>query len=276
MQQAYLAVMGGYALRVPGSDQLFRLDGFQYYTLIKNRIIDAETAVCPTADINDRSKGDSLAKAVTCAQISFLLIQTFGRVGQHLPVTALEVVTLALVMCAIIAYGFWWNKPLSILRPTVIHVPFNHEQIWKILHQYIESPRNNNDEPIDCNSVRFRAWGVNKPTGFYIFNAGLLVLAYKLIHLLAWNFQFATSTEKLLWRIITLISLALALLHVPVYYFVPKARWDQGNFRSFSGPLWIAYILCRAYIYAEIFLSLRAAPAAVYETVAWGLYFPHL
>ncbi|KAL9634475.1 MAG: hypothetical protein Q9164_004067 [Protoblastenia rupestris] len=69
-------------------------------------------------EIEDKSKADHLAKTLICVQAAWLLVQVFGRVAQKLPVTLLEVNTLAHVMCTFIIYLLWWNKPSMIYEPT--------------------------------------------------------------------------------------------------------------------------------------------------------------
>src|SRR5579871_1127922 len=120
MTQSFFAVMGGYALRPSGSKTLFRIDGYRFYTLIKDGTIPLPRL--STSEILDRSKGDWLAKMVVCLQIFWLLVQLVGRAIQHLPITTLELFTLGLALCGLITYGFWWYKPLDIQKPTIIEI----------------------------------------------------------------------------------------------------------------------------------------------------------
>lgn len=45
--------------------------------------------------IDDKSKANDLAKAAVLVQASWMLLQVIGRLGFHLPVTLLEVNTVA-------------------------------------------------------------------------------------------------------------------------------------------------------------------------------------
>ena len=69
-------------------------------------------------EIEDKSKADRLTKTVVCIQAGWLLVQVFGRVAQNLPVTLLEINTLAHVLCTFIIYLLWWNKPSMVSEPT--------------------------------------------------------------------------------------------------------------------------------------------------------------
>ena len=53
-------------------------------------------------DIEDKSKSDHLAKTVICVQAAWFLIQVIGRRAEGLPVTLLDVNTLAHVICTFI------------------------------------------------------------------------------------------------------------------------------------------------------------------------------
>ena len=52
--------------------------------------------------IRDKSKSDSLAKGLVCIQAGWILIQTIARKADGLPVTLLEVNTVAHVVAAVL------------------------------------------------------------------------------------------------------------------------------------------------------------------------------
>lgn len=69
-------------------------------------------------DILDKSKADNVSKLLSLLQALWMLFQILGRLIARLPVTLLEVNTLAHIICAIIIYLLWWNKPKLITEPT--------------------------------------------------------------------------------------------------------------------------------------------------------------
>lgn len=71
-------------------------------------------------DIRDKSKSDGLAKALVILQASWMLIQTVSRKVVGLPVSLLEVNTVAHVFCAFVVYVLWWKKPREVREPTVL------------------------------------------------------------------------------------------------------------------------------------------------------------
>ena len=72
-------------------------------------------------DILDKNKTDNLSKVVSVVQALWMLAQIVGRLIADIPVTLLEVNTLAHIMCAIIIYMLWWDKPKLINEPTKLH-----------------------------------------------------------------------------------------------------------------------------------------------------------
>jgi hypothetical protein len=72
------------------------------------------------ASIKDRSKADGLAKILVCLQAGYIIVQYVGRLAAHLPQTFLEINTIGHVLCALIMYMFWWDKPQDIQEPTVL------------------------------------------------------------------------------------------------------------------------------------------------------------
>ncbi|KAG2074525.1 hypothetical protein BDR04DRAFT_1126827 [Suillus decipiens] len=73
-----------------------------------------EMPVIMQADIEDRSKGDALSKGIAILQLVWFVLQLVARYVQNLPMTLLELDTLAVATLASIAYGFWWKKPKDV------------------------------------------------------------------------------------------------------------------------------------------------------------------
>ncbi|KAL8948920.1 MAG: hypothetical protein Q9222_004924 [Ikaeria aurantiellina] len=69
-------------------------------------------------DILDKSKADNVSKLLSVLQALWMLAQIITRLNGNLSITLLEVNTLAHIICAIIIYGLWWNKPKLINEPT--------------------------------------------------------------------------------------------------------------------------------------------------------------
>ncbi|RXW20433.1 hypothetical protein EST38_g5430 [Candolleomyces aberdarensis] len=91
------------------------------------RLFDARNTLksLPSKNIEilDRSKGDALTKGLTFVQTFWFIVQFAARGVQNLNVTALEVITLVYAVTALLAYIFWWDKPLHVQNPIVIPLP---------------------------------------------------------------------------------------------------------------------------------------------------------
>ncbi|KAJ7700322.1 hypothetical protein B0H17DRAFT_907298, partial [Mycena rosella] len=70
-----------------------------------------------TEDIMDKSKGDALSKGVALVQGLWFTVQCLARFSQHLPVTELEIATLAFAVVNFFTWLLWWGKPLDVQRP---------------------------------------------------------------------------------------------------------------------------------------------------------------
>ena len=68
------------------------------------------------ADIEDKSKADGMAKGIAILQATWFLTQCIARAAQKLPLTEVEVVTLALASLSIMMYVLWWEKPMDVRR----------------------------------------------------------------------------------------------------------------------------------------------------------------
>ncbi|TFK59898.1 hypothetical protein BDN72DRAFT_850992 [Pluteus cervinus] len=73
-------------------------------------------------EIEDHSKGDALSKAVVAVQTTWFVLECLVRLQQKLPLTELEVGTLAFAILNMFTYGFWWHKPLNVLCPIAIDI----------------------------------------------------------------------------------------------------------------------------------------------------------
>jgi len=73
-------------------------------------------------EIQDRSKGDMLSKGLVIIQTGWFLLQCIARRVEHLPITELEIVTLAFATLNFATYGLWWHKPLNVQCPFRVRI----------------------------------------------------------------------------------------------------------------------------------------------------------
>ncbi|KAJ7863512.1 hypothetical protein B0H14DRAFT_2348923 [Mycena olivaceomarginata] len=190
-------------------------------------------------DIEDKSKGDSLSKGVVVLQGLWFAAQCLARVQQRLPLTGLEVATLAFQSVSIFIWLLWWYKPLDVQEPIRLgpadefgawaerrHIPrapsFNVAVVRVVTNA--RNPVLLGDcsafDPIGSTSVPL-FWSTH---GFYCkggsgkgdihfvsmftfvqFLAGTI---FGLIHCGAWNAHFPSADEMLIWRCCALVVCA--------------------------------------------------------------------
>ncbi|KAI5790941.1 hypothetical protein FPQ18DRAFT_378949 [Pyronema domesticum] len=71
--------------------------------------------------VTDRSKADSLAKLLVCAQAFWVVINIIAQKASGLPSTLIELNVVVHVVVNVVVYGFWWNKPLSVQSSIILN-----------------------------------------------------------------------------------------------------------------------------------------------------------
>jgi hypothetical protein len=209
------------------------------------------------AEINDRSKADWVVKSLAILQSLWFTAQLIGRWAQGLAVTTLELFTFGIVICAIITYIANWEKPFDVRVPVVLTTK----------HSILR------EDWIDRLGLT-DSLAIKMPS---LHKIGLVAicLGFGAIHVGGWNFHFPSMTEQLLWRIssVACVSLPLTILSIAFYGayggHLPEIIQRINLFGC--GPL---YVLFRIYMFIEMFITLRAVPASVYQTPQWSQYFP--
>ena len=127
---SYYAGMGGFVLDTEclprGYEALFH-EPDRLTLTASGVLLLAQSGHVPDLDresIWDKSKADSLAKALVCLQAAWMILQTLGRLVVHEPITLLEVNTLGHIFCAFVIYVLWWHKPKEVHAPTVLEGPW--------------------------------------------------------------------------------------------------------------------------------------------------------
>ncbi|KAG6905872.1 hypothetical protein DXG01_017179 [Tephrocybe rancida] len=119
----FFAIMGGFQIceseRTPR--HIDDPDDLLPYLVEKQITISEE-------EILDRSKGDILSKIIVLLQVSWFILQVLARAIQHLPITELEISTIAFAALNFVTYFCWWNKPYDVQYPIIIRASHSTSQ----------------------------------------------------------------------------------------------------------------------------------------------------
>ena len=280
---AMLATMNGL--------RLVKEDGSSDHAEFIHRV--SSNVAMPTKDqIQDRGKGDNIAKTITIIQTLWFAVQAAHRVSQDLIVTELEITVLAHVALNIFIYWCWWNKPLNLGFPVDVYV--------KKSEGTSGTEADGNRAPADAESqtstprprlsfrVNLGAFLVDEVNAWYVRPWGAAVLVFGTamiggtfgaIHCLAWNSTFPSHVEQTLWRVSALVvtvspglgSMVFALQTAGEVVDEPKTlTWIV------FGLLGSVYCMGRICLLAVALAALRSLPESAYESPSWATYIPHI
>jgi len=126
LEHGFLVVMGG--MGITSAEQNPEILDHGSTLTPYGALTFAKAGVLPEVDkerIVGRSKADSLGKTLVCLQALWMVVQTVSRKVAGLPITLLELNTLAHVACAVIMYFIWWKKPQNVSE--VFEIPVQEE-----------------------------------------------------------------------------------------------------------------------------------------------------
>lgn len=115
-------------------------------------------------DISDQevesfSKQDGLQKLIVCVQVMWFFVQAIARWCQHLPLTLLELDTIAHVFFALVIYGLWYKKPYCATAPYICRDEriINMAALFSLHNDYSwpKETRNVQSHTIPMNAVAF-------------------------------------------------------------------------------------------------------------------------
>jgi len=113
LTHGFFAIMGGF-MEYEGNQPIRVLlpDELESYSLTGN----GDSPRLSKAEIDDKSKGDAISKGVVILQTGWFVTQCIARGLQGLPITELELATVAFATLNLIIYVLWWDKPQNVQR----------------------------------------------------------------------------------------------------------------------------------------------------------------
>ena len=203
-------------------------------------------------ELKSRSTTDWIANTLALFQISWFGAQLLVRRIQHLHVTAMEILTLAFIVCSIFTFGFCWPQPQNVAYPVVLppleekpperpaitspKAPLNtvsedSPAIETSLHR-VEDRSSITTHPLehstpDGSGALDKSDEVQKRTSKLLndvdraFTISFLLFAFAGgvfggVHCLAWNSTFPTPKERLAWRVCSVATTGLPIIAVSI------------------------------------------------------------
>ncbi|ETW84774.1 hypothetical protein HETIRDRAFT_473500 [Heterobasidion irregulare TC 32-1] len=309
LTHGFFAGMGGFMLSHGNTS--FTLGPQDFNDLLTIGAIDFPTV---TEDqIDDKNKSDTLAKALAALQLSWFMFQCIMRTVEHLPLTELEVMTLAFTILTMPSRAFWWQKPLNVRLPVPVKIRdysailiLKGEQelsekrdppkeqyspsfgicVIDDLVTFIAHPVCETDGTFSLvkpNSSRVRTLfaGETTPqedTAIYNF-IGCVAMVFGAIHCIAWSSEFTSDIELLLWRVSSAVLIGVPALHL-VWHFllhIDSLSKTLQRMSSYVVPTTsVLYALARFTLIFQSFASLRSLSPGSYDATSWTAYIPHL
>jgi hypothetical protein len=228
-----------------------------------------------SAKIQALQKSDKLAKILVCLQVSWLIIQAIARRIAKLPVTLLELNTIAQVWITLVIYGLWWFKPQGIAE--VIEVDFSHCNQCRI------QLRENGTWPLfsSTRQTNTDAWeiGLEGRKFSVSFLFGIISIAgtvYIAVDALGWTAYFPTHSEMIVWHVSICIfagSSLLLLIAALLYYLALGSDTTRAFLTFFASSV---ALLARTVLTIEAFICIRRLPVGAYSTPSWSDVIPHI
>ena len=235
--------------------------------------------------IKDLAKSDTLSKLIACGQALWLVTQVVTRLCQHRAVTLLEISTCAYVSCALLSYAAWWKKSQGCMSPIMISC--SEDTLSELLDRSSGGYYNQESrgeflwagrdwwESVDFDSGRPRTIVFHLCTSLAV----LCPAAFGAVHVASWNVTLPSDVELWMWRGSSLYCLIIGTtfaVYMLLSAYDKTPSWlivFYKKFLYFVGPL---YIIVRAYMIVEVFLSLRALPSSALQSVQWSSLIPHV
>ncbi|KAI1151823.1 hypothetical protein F4825DRAFT_462315 [Nemania diffusa] len=262
-------------------------------------------------DINDKSKVDSLLRALTVLQALWVILTAIVRGANGLPVSQLEIATSAFSLSAAATYAASWWKPKDVSRPLQLQEPtdwplITPDSTYIIVQRFVLRLTS----LFVAHHARFVTPPLRIPNDF-VRMEGNIPLIFTLmacssfvfggIHLIAWNFEFPSYPELILWRVSSLTSSILPLITLglniylnyrltthPTKHLIPWLSENLEPLEALRGPFWesvceflvlgtgIIYVASRLIILVLLFTSLRSAPKGIYDNTPWTRFLPNI
>ncbi|KIJ14008.1 hypothetical protein PAXINDRAFT_100363 [Paxillus involutus ATCC 200175] len=233
----FFVLMGGFILQDGAHRELVKtrydLKGLRLDVKIMNPKITKK-------QIRDRSKSDVLGNMLLVLQLSWFILQVIARATNHLAITLVEIDTLALAALSLLLFFFWWNKPWAAECPHIFYTKpseSNSEFVTNPTHcedSHVDNPHERSvtdhgdtrtplieDHTLSvhrrkCDWIdEITTGGLSGGDHKTLLVLLIVWMIFGALHMIAWDFQFPSHAEKIMWRLAS-----LTLVGAPCVYFL--------------------------------------------------------
>lgn len=124
MVQGFCIYMHGFQIQTK-DDWFYTIESKNVAPLIEAGVIQSYNL--RETEIKDRAKVDASAKLLTVIQSTWTIINILARAAYSLPISPIEITTVAYVICAAFTYAMWWAKPKDMQTPISMLLPYTRE-----------------------------------------------------------------------------------------------------------------------------------------------------
>jgi hypothetical protein len=110
-------------------------------------------------EIKDKGRSDAVSKGLVVVQTMWFILQCITRRVNALPITELELVTLAFAALNFATYSLWWNKPLNVECAVRVHRE-RYEGEGKVGNEGVETGGSGEDKSVDNCQNEDKLWGM--------------------------------------------------------------------------------------------------------------------
>ncbi|KAK1752636.1 hypothetical protein QBC47DRAFT_463181 [Echria macrotheca] len=283
-------------------------------------VLDKHLADYPDVRLShlaDLNKSDVIARVLAVIQVVYLAIQLLARKVYGLASAQIEIAALAFAATSFVTYILFWDQPDGVRSRRVVKAKklptadqvgvislWGPTYLWSGFRRRARIDGELDLVPIPndgSNVSRNGMWEMPQSIRGYFGNQGSQVLYLILgalfagtlfggIHCLAWNFDFPTHIEQILWRVCSVLTAALPVLASPLLALWIPARGRDGTLTGYLATgtirrieiaclvclaiLLVGYILARGFLLVEMFRTLFFLPPDAF-TETWSASFPH-
>jgi hypothetical protein len=310
-KHGFFIIMGGFHAYTRDDSKDKKLDpGTPCYPLDQETVFEkyrkGEIEWPLEGEIQDRSKTDWLAKTLVLCQTGWFIIQCIARGVAHLPLSELEVITLAYTIMNVGIFIAWWDKPRDVDRPIRVFLSPDEvgkerddgssikdiiiRMLWDLLpgvhdvdlSAHSSVPTFYPGKPNEGRDL-LPSWYVASAVGF-VFGA---------IHFIAWSYSFPSHTEQLLWQLSSVVIVGVPACVAVVSAALTLLVWlDDLSLIDTSSTLiqvvfppffLVGVVICsslygfaRATTFVLASRALSSLPVAAFQTIPWTKWIPHV